>query len=518
MDLAILQQVARELNELLAKGFINKIHQPLPREIVLRIRLHGGGGANVVLSADPRLGRIHVTRIRVPNPPTPPRLCAYLRAHFQGSRIVSVDAVADDRVIQIRAVRGPGSSRKEMALVLELLGRDSNIILLDCSSNQIMECLHRIPEKETGTRIVIPGAPYELPPKGSTRTSPTPLGVPGDHVSPGIRIGPGDKRRLVVDAAAPQDEIYHSMNDAADSFYGDRLQSAMLEALRRQAAAGLKARISSLERRTAKIQDDAKRLERYESRQEDGELLKANLRTVKKGMEKLTVQDWYTNKPRTISLDPTLGPVANMERIFRLAAKGKRGKTIVAQRLGETLEEKSALEEILYFVEESQDADQLEDMAQWASRLGRAAARSVTGKPEPDSKVESRFVRECRTPSGRLVLVGKSAQGNDFLLRRKARKGDIWFHVKGMPGSHVLLPERGKEPASAEDMEYAAGLAVEYSKAQGGGKVEVMVADVADVGRPKGAFPGQVTVARYNTIMSEGLGPTAGISPRGTRS
>jgi len=278
----------------------------------------------------------------------------------------------------------------------------------------------------------------------------------------------------------------------------------MLEALRRQAAAPVKAKISALARRITKIQADAKRLEGFENRREDGELLKANLRSAKKGMETLTVRDWYTDQPRTISLDPTLGPVANMERIFRHAAKGRRGKKIVAQRLEETIEERSALEELLFFIEESQDAQQLEEMAEWANHLGRAAP-SVTERAATAVKSESKYVREFRTPSGRLILVGKSAQGNDFLLRRKARKGDLWFHVKGMPGSHVLLPEREKEPASSEDMEYAAGLAVEHSKARGGGKVEVMVADVADVTRPKGALPGQVTVASYMTIMSEGI-------------
>ncbi len=516
MDLSILQQTARELNESLAQAFINKIHQPLPRDIVLRTRLRGGGGGNLVLSADPQAGRIHLTHIRMPNPPTPPRLCAYLRAHFQGSRIMEVSAAVEDRVVRIRAVRGADPHRREMDLILELLGRDSNIILVDGSSNLIMECLHRLPARETGTRIVIPGQPYELPPKSSARIKPTPHHGSEGRESPGIRVGSGGRRRLVLDAVHPDDETFPSMNEAADTYYGARLQSAILKALRRQAGAPLKAKIAGLARRIVKVQADAKRLERFEGRRQDGELLKANLRFAKKGMTTLTVDDWYTGKPRTIKLDPTLGPIANMELIFRKAAKGKRGKNIAARRLEESLQEKKALEEILFFVEESQDADQLEDMAQWAVRLRRPIGLPGTGKPDTGSKPESRFLREFLTPSGRPVFVGKSAQGNDFLLRRKARKGDLWFHVKGMPGSHVLLPERSREPASVEDMEYAAGLAVEFSRARGGGKVEVMAADVADVGRPKGALPGQVTVASYMTIVSGGVDAFDGFTPKDT--
>jgi len=77
MDLAILQKVALELNEILPGGFINKIHQPLPREIVLRIRVLGGGEKMLVLSSDPKLGRIHLIDLKIPNPPRPPRFCAF---------------------------------------------------------------------------------------------------------------------------------------------------------------------------------------------------------------------------------------------------------------------------------------------------------------------------------------------------------------------------------------------------------------------------------------------------------
>ena len=82
MDLAVLQKIADELDELLGGGYINKIHQPLPREIVLRIRVRGAEEKRLMISADPRVGRAHLTTLRIPNPQTPPRFCA----RFAGSR------------------------------------------------------------------------------------------------------------------------------------------------------------------------------------------------------------------------------------------------------------------------------------------------------------------------------------------------------------------------------------------------------------------------------------------------
>ena len=145
MDLAVLQKIAIELDELLRGGFINKIHQPLPRELVLRVRTRGAGEKKLMISADPLLGRIHLTDLKIPNPPAPPRFCAFLRAHVQGARISGVRADATDRVVWIATTRGPSDAADERDLILELLGRDSNLVLVDRSSNKIMDCLHRIP-------------------------------------------------------------------------------------------------------------------------------------------------------------------------------------------------------------------------------------------------------------------------------------------------------------------------------------------------------------------------------------
>ena len=103
--------------------------------------------------------------------------------------------------------------------------------------------------------------------------------------------------------------------------------------------------------------------------------------------------------------------------------------------------------------------------------------------------------------------MGRSARGNDFLVRNKARKGDLWFHVKDFPGAHVLLPARSGHPPSQQDKEFAAGLAAYYSKARGKGKVEVIIADAGQLERPRGALPGQVIVKSYETILSAGVEP-----------
>lgn len=502
MDLAILQLIALELNELLPGAFVNKIHQPLPREIVLRMRPRGGGEKKLMLSADPQLGRIHLTTLRIPNPPRPPRLCSFLRAHFQGAVITEVRAAEDDRVVTMIAERGPKHDRSERRLILELLGRDSNIVLVDGSTDRIMDCLHHLPEKESGSRIVLPGERYVPPPKHGRGAGPLIAVTQGATPSPGITTAPNGKRRLTLRATPPDDESFESMNAAADALFTTKLASALLEQLRREVAAPIRARISSLGRRLTKIRADEERLKEFAERSYEGELLKANLGKMRKGMATIEVLDWNSGQNRKVALDPALSPIENMERIFKKSAKGKRGERAVRQRLSETLEEKQALEDLLFFVTGAESIAELEEIP--TTLRGDDRVKSVSSEQiHRDLGNESSLFRTFQTPTGRAVLVGKSGKGNAFLLRRKAHKGDLWFHVKDSAGAHVVLKQQSGEPFCTEDKEFAAGLAIYFSKARGKGKTEVMIADVKDIGHPKGAVPGQVTVKTYSTMMSE---------------
>jgi predicted ribosome quality control (RQC) complex YloA/Tae2 family protein len=391
-------------------------------------------------------------------------------------------------------------------LVLELLGRDSNILLVDRVSNRIMDCLHQIPRKETASRVVLPGAQYFSPPK-RTAMAPTPGYDPNaTSIMPGIRTETTGKRRLVLDAG-PEDQTFPTMNEAVEAFFRPRLESLLLEAARRQAASPLKARIRSLGRRIEKIEADCRRLKEFESLAQDGELLKASLQSVRKGMSEVEVTDWETGMPRIVKLDPSLGPVANMDRLFKRAAKAKRGKRFVERRLNETIDEKAALEEMLHFVEQATDLEELELAAAWATGADVREAHEKDLKGAYTRERESALFREFQAPSGRPVLVGRSGRGNDFLLRQRAGKGDLWFHAKGLPGAHVLLPQRGKEPVATVDIECAAGLALYFSRARGAGKGEVIIARVEDLERPKGALPGQVMVKRHRTMMCRELKP-----------
>jgi len=94
------------------------------------------------------------------------------------------------------------------------------------------------------------------------------------------------------------------------------------------------------------------------------------------------------------------------------------------------------------------------------------------------------------------VLAGKTDVDNDHLSIKLAKPNDFWFHVRGMPGSHVVLKvEKGKE-AGRETLKQAAAIAAYYSKARNGGLAPVSCTQARYVTKPRGAKPGLVKIRK----------------------
>jgi predicted ribosome quality control (RQC) complex YloA/Tae2 family protein len=112
------------------------------------------------------------------------------------------------------------------------------------------------------------------------------------------------------------------------------------------------------------------------------------------------------------------------------------------------------------------------------------------------SRLPETRLREYLLPGGFRVLVGRTDEDNDRLSLGIARGDDHWFHVRGMPGSHVVLssPE-GQEP-DRETLRKAAAIAAYHSKARSGGAVPVSCTRAKYVTKPRGAKPGTVQIRR----------------------
>lgn len=119
-----------------------------------------------------------------------------------------------------------------------------------------------------------------------------------------------------------------------------------------------------------------------------------------------------------------------------------------------------------------------------------AGEKSARREPPPPK------LREYSTEGGYRVLVGKTDEDNDRLSLKIANPNDWWFHVRGMPGSHVVLRVEGGAEPPRDTLKEAAAIAAYHSKARGGGVVPVSATLAKYVSKPRGAKPGTVEITK----------------------
>ena len=164
LDALCMTALVREVREGAAEGRVDKIYQPLRDEVVLALRTPARGSVRLLLSANPNHPRPQFTALARENPDRPPMFCMLLRKHLTGARILAVEQPRLERVVifTLEALNELGD-RVERKLVLEALGRRSNLILLD-QEGRIVECLRRVEGDVSARRQLLPGMFYRLPP------------------------------------------------------------------------------------------------------------------------------------------------------------------------------------------------------------------------------------------------------------------------------------------------------------------------------------------------------------------
>ena len=168
LDALCLSGLVRELDGTVTGGKLDKIYQPGRDEVLFAVRTPAHGNVRLLLSANPNHPRPQLTQLSRENPDKPPMFCMLLRKHLSGARLLSVEQPGLERVVifTLESLNELGD-RVERKLVLEAIGRRSNLILLD-EAGRILDCMRRV-ESTLGSsgpqqRALLPGMFYRLPP------------------------------------------------------------------------------------------------------------------------------------------------------------------------------------------------------------------------------------------------------------------------------------------------------------------------------------------------------------------
>lgn len=165
-DGLVMSAIAGELADQLTGGRVEKIHQPNSSEVILIIHTREKGKQKLLISANARDARIHLTSGSYVNPITPPIFCMVLRKHLEGGRIRSIEQVDLERVLKFSIDSRDELGRPgEKLLFCEVMGKHSNILLVDPDSNLVVDGIHRYSHSVSRYREVLPNRPYLPPPK-----------------------------------------------------------------------------------------------------------------------------------------------------------------------------------------------------------------------------------------------------------------------------------------------------------------------------------------------------------------
>lgn len=453
-------RVVAEVAPALIGGWIQKAYQPAARTIVLEIRTPGHTH-RLLLSASPASTRIHLVTHPLHNPPAPPAFCQYLRAHLHGARIDDLRQEGRDRVVTLLLTTKSGPQR----LIAELTGNTANLLVLD-SEQRVLRDLNRT----TGMY----GKPYQ---------------------PPVLSAGAGPRERDDRFAAATTAPFGFSA--AIESHYAEKESADSTTALRDARASQIRKAIKKQGRRVEAWRSDLAKAEKYKNYARYGELLKANLGTIKKGLESIVVVDYFDEAmPQlTIPLDPTKSAQGNMDDYFRKQRKHTTAERELLPRIAQGEAEIDALRRELQSIEQGtwQPAPPHSPVSAPATRPTRSQS---SDRPEERRGPFRRFTSSDGLP----IFVGRNARENDELTFGLAKSEDLWLHARGTPGSHVVVRlEKGHEPPP-ETIRDAATLALLYSDLKKSGKGDVIYTRRKWVKKAKGQAPGAVTVTQEKSL------------------
>jgi predicted ribosome quality control (RQC) complex YloA/Tae2 family protein len=456
-------EIAKVIDECapaLAEGWIQKIYQPTDRTVVLEIRTPGQTH-RLLISCHPETSRIHVITAAFQNPPSPPPFCQFLRAHLQGARIDHVEQIQGDRIVQLALTAKEGSCK----LVAELTGKTSNLLVLD-EAGLIRRDLNGLKDRV--------GQLY-LPPARQQRE----------------RDAANQSRfsRNISESPFP-------LSAAIEAHYFAAEATSVVETVRNTRAGILRKSIKKLRRRIEAWHEDLAKAEKYKNYDRYGELIKANLGTIRKGQTDVTVVDYFDEElPNlTIPLDQAKTPQGNMDDYFRKHRKQLAAERELRPRIQEGQKELGTLRQEMTAIEQGtwQPPDK--------PHLTAERPLPRTGKRKDRQEQRQGPFRRFTSSDGLAIYVGRNARENDELTFGLAKSDDLWLHARGTPGSHVVVRlEKGSDPPP-ETIRDAATLALLYSDLKKSGKGDVIYTRRKWVKKAKGQAPGAVIVTQEKSL------------------
>lgn len=532
-----------ELNQTLQNGRVTKISQPYPNEVILTIRANRTNYP-VLLSANPRYARFQITQIPYTNPAVPTNFTMMLRKYLESAKLLEIKQLDNDRVVYFEFLtRNELGDKLPLLLSTEIMGRYSNVILINQSTNKIIDTIKHVGMDQNRYRTLLPGATYRQPP---TQDKENPFEQESNTFEELIQKYPN--REVLADSLLkqyqgisrdnalaladklhssnnyvqafndflamtenpiptmnsnnfsiftdnPNDKKFSTLSEMLDVFYHTKANRDRVQQQGGQLLHVIRKNLQRNKKKLKKLSNELKATENADEYRIKGEVLTTYLYQIKRGMTKITLPNFYdNNKEITISLSNQLSPSQNAQKYFKKYQKLKNAVTFVNEQIELTKKEVAYLEEIQTQIELATPAD-LDDIKTELQQEGYINKKQQKNKRS--SRVKINKPETFVASDGTEILVGKNNLQNEKLTLHTAKKTDIWLHAKNIPGSHVII--KSNNP-SDETLFEAAMLAAYFSKFRSSANVPIDYVQVKNIRKPNGSKPGFVIYEGQKTL------------------
>lgn len=497
LDGFFLKKLLEELNLELQNGKINKINNISNNDIILTIR--NRTNKKLIISTHPQNFRLHITEKNYENPYKPSNFCTVLRKYILNGTISEFKQINNDRIsfIKIKNKDELGYP-KEYTLIIELMGKHSNIILTD-GNMKILEALKNEYSIEF-SRYTISNSTYTLPP---TEKKINPFEIenyklPNEHkdlkyfsknfygfslLLNNYLINNNILLNNFIDELAKQDtpilfifdnnkrdfyffDIYkeylkkiefNSYSNLLDFYYADYHLVNINKEKNKFLYDFIKNKLNRLTKKLITLNNEIEEIKKDDGNLIKGQLLIANNYLFKKNIpEKVSLQNFYSEKLEFIEipLNTNISIEQNAENYFNKNKKNKRTIVNLEEQIKITKNEIDYFDNVKIQIENADISDIDEIISELEKYKYIKSKKSIKIKKNNYHTI---------THNNQTIYIGKNNTQNDNITNKLAKKDYLWFHIKDMPGSHVVIFNNNPE---YETILLAATLAAYYSKAK----------------------------------------------------
>ena len=565
LDGTVVKNLVYEINNRVIDGRIDKIYQN-NNDLLINIRAKGQRERLFIsISGSPRM---YFSDEIFDSPQNPPAFCMLLRKHLENNQILEVSQYKMDRIIKILVKsRDELGEYSKKALIIELMGKHSNVILIDDDSKKIIDSLKRINFNLSSVREILPGLTYNpedisegLDPcqvdsiSDLVKDSRENLNIKSFFLKNFTGISPQmcneieyrsniDFKRNLSALTEPEnielDKIFseifkivrenifspikiyredlfkdfysidlESLNDKEkikvdsissllEEFYNSKFLRDSLGSKSKELKKLVKKNIEKLNRKLSNQANELNVALNREKFKVYADLISSNFYKIEKGADSVTVENFYDEmKEIKIPLDPTLDGPSNAAKYYKKYSKLKNAASFLTEQIEIGKSEISYLESMLLNIDFAERPDEIDELYEEMEKEGYLKKKKKNNKKKKDS--DENYIT-VKTEDGFDIYIGKNNRQNDYLTHKKAKKNDLWFHVKDAPGSHVILKNDNRDFTN-NSLLTAAKLAAKYSSLSKSQNIPVDYTFKMYVKRHPAKKPGLVTYTNYKTI------------------